>query len=141
MAGLRSYTPEFRQAAVAMVVSQGVSTRGAAARLGIPYFTLTDWVGTHEEARLAVFEWFEVWYQRTRAHGSLGYFSPEAFEAAARAGWEGDGCPRVFWKSRAGFPRNVLGTILHNPDTSGPSSSSGRPRSRGCRSRSASRNS
>jgi len=42
--------------------------------------------GTHEEARLAVFEWIEVWYQRTRIHGSLGYVSPEAFEAAARAG-------------------------------------------------------
>jgi transposase len=44
MARMRSYTPEFRQAAVAMVVSQGVPTREAAARLGIPYFTLTDWV-------------------------------------------------------------------------------------------------
>lgn len=42
--------------------------------------------GTHEEARLAVFEWIEVWYQRTRIHGSLGYVSPEAFEAAARVG-------------------------------------------------------
>ena len=41
---------------------------------------------THEEARLAIFEWIEVWYQRTRIHGSLGYVSPEAFEAAARAG-------------------------------------------------------
>lgn len=27
---------------------------------------------THEEARLAVFEWIEFWYQRTRIHGSLG---------------------------------------------------------------------
>ncbi len=41
---------------------------------------------THAEARLAIFEWIEVWYQRTRIHGSLGYISPEAFEAAARAG-------------------------------------------------------
>lgn len=41
---------------------------------------------THEEARLAVFEWIEVWYQQTRTHGSLGYLSPEAFEAATRAG-------------------------------------------------------
>jgi putative transposase len=41
---------------------------------------------THEEARLAVFEWVGVWYQRTRIHGSLGYVSPEAFEAAAKAG-------------------------------------------------------
>lgn len=44
MARMRSYTPEFRQAAVAMVVAQRVPIREAAARLGIPYFTLTDWV-------------------------------------------------------------------------------------------------
>jgi transposase InsO family protein len=41
---------------------------------------------TRGEARLAVFEWIEVWYQRKRIHGSLGYVSPEAFEAAARVG-------------------------------------------------------
>jgi putative transposase len=41
---------------------------------------------THEEARLAVFEWIEVWYQRTRTHSTLGHVSPEAFAAAARAG-------------------------------------------------------
>ena len=41
---------------------------------------------THEEARTGVFEWIEAWYQRTRIHGSLGYISPEAFEATARAG-------------------------------------------------------
>ena len=41
---------------------------------------------TREEARLAVFDWIEVWYQRKRIHGSLGYVSPEAFEAAARVG-------------------------------------------------------
>jgi transposase InsO family protein len=41
---------------------------------------------SHVEARLASFEWIEVWYQRKRIHGSIGYVSPEAFEAAARAG-------------------------------------------------------
>ena len=41
---------------------------------------------TREDARLAIFEWIEVWYQRTRIHGSLGYVSPETFEAAARVG-------------------------------------------------------
>jgi transposase InsO family protein len=40
---------------------------------------------THDEARLAIFEWIEVWYQRTRICGALGYLSPEVFEAAARA--------------------------------------------------------
>jgi transposase InsO family protein len=41
---------------------------------------------THAEARAAVFEWIEVWYQRERLHSSLGYVSPEAFEAARRVG-------------------------------------------------------
>jgi putative transposase len=41
---------------------------------------------THDEARTAIFEWIEVWYQRIRIHGSLGYVSPEAFEATKRVG-------------------------------------------------------
>jgi transposase InsO family protein len=41
--------------------------------------------GTHEEARLAVFEWIEVWYPRTQIHGSLGCVSFKSFEAAARS--------------------------------------------------------
>ena len=41
---------------------------------------------THAEARTAIFEWIEVWYQRIRIHGSLGYVSPEAFEATERVG-------------------------------------------------------
>ena len=41
---------------------------------------------THEEARLAIFERIEVWYQRTRILGSLGYISTAAFQAAARTG-------------------------------------------------------
>jgi putative transposase len=36
--------------------------------------------------RMAIFEWIEVWHQRKRIHGSVGYVSPEAFEAASRAG-------------------------------------------------------
>ncbi len=41
---------------------------------------------TREDARLAIFEWIEVCYQRTRIHSSLGYISPETLEAAARVG-------------------------------------------------------
>jgi len=33
------------------------------------------------EARRSVFEWIECWYNRRRRHSSLGYLSPEAFEA------------------------------------------------------------
>lgn len=36
---------------------------------------------THGEARASLFEWVECWYNRKRLHSSLGYRSPEAFEA------------------------------------------------------------
>ena len=36
---------------------------------------------TRDEARASVFQWIECWYNRRRRHSSLGYLSPEAFEA------------------------------------------------------------
>lgn len=36
---------------------------------------------TREEARRSIFEFIEVFYNRKRLHSSLGYQSPEAFEA------------------------------------------------------------
>ncbi len=39
---------------------------------------------TREEARAAIFEYIEVFYNRERIHSSLGYVSPEAFEAGRR---------------------------------------------------------
>lgn len=46
----------------------------------------TEWVyhqhyATREEARQSLFEYMEVFYNRQRRHSSLGYLSPEAFEA------------------------------------------------------------
>jgi transposase InsO family protein len=35
---------------------------------------------TRREAKLAVFEYIEVWYNRKRKHSTLGYLSPEEFE-------------------------------------------------------------
>jgi transposase InsO family protein len=35
---------------------------------------------SRSEAKGAIFEWIEVWYNRKRRHSSLGYLSPEAFE-------------------------------------------------------------
>jgi transposase InsO family protein len=37
---------------------------------------------TRESARASIFEYIEVFYNRKRLHSSLGYQSPEAFEAA-----------------------------------------------------------
>ncbi len=36
---------------------------------------------TKQEAQQAIFEWIVIWYNRKRRHSSLGYVSPEAFEA------------------------------------------------------------
>ena len=36
---------------------------------------------TRVEAKQAIFEYIEVFYNRQRRHSSLGYLSPEAFEA------------------------------------------------------------
>lgn len=38
---------------------------------------------TREEARQDIFEWIEVFYNRTRRHSTLGYRSPAEFEARA----------------------------------------------------------
>ena len=35
---------------------------------------------SREEARRAIFEFIEIWYNRQRLHSSLGYFSPAEFE-------------------------------------------------------------
>jgi putative transposase len=35
---------------------------------------------SHRDAKVAIFDWIEVWYNRKRRHSSLGYVSPEAFE-------------------------------------------------------------
>jgi putative transposase len=35
---------------------------------------------TKEEARAAIFEYIEVWYNRKRLHSSLDYKTPEAYE-------------------------------------------------------------
>ena len=37
---------------------------------------------THEAARMSIFHYIEVFYNRKRLHSSLGYKSPEAFEAS-----------------------------------------------------------
>jgi putative transposase len=43
------------------------------------------WV-TRAEAALAVFDWIERFYNRTRLHSALGYLSPDEFERRYRSG-------------------------------------------------------
>jgi putative transposase len=38
---------------------------------------------TRAQAQQSIFEYVEVFYNRKRLHSSLGYVSPETFEAAA----------------------------------------------------------
>jgi putative transposase len=40
---------------------------------------------TRAAARLAIFEYLEVWYNRQRLHSTLGYLTPVAFETLAQA--------------------------------------------------------
>jgi putative transposase len=35
---------------------------------------------THAQARAAIFEWIEIFYNRERLHSALGYKSPVDFE-------------------------------------------------------------
>lgn len=44
--------------------------------------TIGEYYKTQEQARGAIFEFIEVFYNRNRLHSGLGYKSPEAFEAA-----------------------------------------------------------
>jgi len=37
---------------------------------------------TRDQARAAIFQYIEVFYNRKRLHSALGYKSPEAFEAS-----------------------------------------------------------
>ena len=39
---------------------------------------------TFEEAKLAIFQYIEGWYNRKRIHSSIGYKTPQAMEEAAR---------------------------------------------------------
>lgn len=41
---------------------------------------------THGEARMAVFDWIERFYNRARIHSALGYLSPDEFERRYRSG-------------------------------------------------------
>lgn len=44
---------------------------------------VVDRYATRQQARQAIFEYIEVWYNRQRRHSALGYLSPEQYESLA----------------------------------------------------------
>ena len=55
------------------------------AALAVELVDRHDWP-TRAAARLAIFAYIEVWYDRQRPHSTPGYLSPAQFEARAQAG-------------------------------------------------------
>ena len=51
MSSMRVCTREFRESAVGLVLSQGLLIRVAAEDLGVPYYTLHNWVRDQRRAR------------------------------------------------------------------------------------------
>jgi transposase-like protein len=115
MSTMRAYTREFRESAVGLVLSEGLSIRKAADDLGMPYHTLHGWARAVRRSRRKPVQKVQP---RTRIHGSLGYVSPEAFEAAARVGQDQAGCPRVLWKSSSRSGHGVFGAAITQSDAS-----------------------
>ncbi len=69
---------------------------------------------THPEARSAVFEFIEGWYNRRRRHSALGYLSPLRFELAA-----GRELRKNLWKT-GGKPADMLFKISDPSQTTPP---------------------
>ncbi len=93
-------------------------------------------LSTHAEARAAVFEFVEGWYNTRRTHSALGYVSPLEFERLHAAGpvdafqaprvcWSPDrrrrlaSSPAIFWKHTEGKMayRRTARLRLRKPDS------------------------
>jgi transposase-like protein len=53
MSTMRSYTREFRESVVSVVLSEGLSIRKAADDMGMPYHTLHGWVRAARRSKVA----------------------------------------------------------------------------------------
>ncbi|GLU54705.1 transposase [Dyadobacter frigoris] len=87
--GIQYACNEFRKQLIGLPITQSMSRRGDCwdnAPAESFFKTLKTEMVYHkefkskQEAKLAIFEFIEVWYNRKRRHSSLGYLSPLAFE-------------------------------------------------------------
>ena len=90
----KQYTKEFKQGAIRLVTEQGRSISGAASSLGIPSWSLSRWVssakkegqdasrgnGKRSAQEQEIFEYIEVFYNRSRIHSASEYLCPVEYE-------------------------------------------------------------
>ena len=93
----KTYTKEFKEEAVRLAQTSGKPIAQIARELGISDSAIHGWrkelaehgddecirnriYASHDEARLALFTYIEVYYNRVRQHSTLGYVSPFIYE-------------------------------------------------------------
>lgn len=80
-----AYTEEFRKEAVRLACLPGRTAVSVAQELGISAQQIRNckhqFTRLIAEARMGIFEYIEVYYNRNRKHSALGYVSPVAFES------------------------------------------------------------
>lgn len=93
--GVQYACSEFRKQLIGLPITQSMSRKGDCwdnAPAESFFKTLKTEMVYHQEfenkheAKLAIFEFIEVWYNRKRRHSSLGYLSPMAFEEKLTTG-------------------------------------------------------
>ena len=89
----KSYTPEFKQQIVDLYNAGGTSYPQLEREYGLNRSTISGWIkqlspirvsedNLHtyqdtKEARRAIFEYIEGWYNRKRIHSAIGYITPQ----------------------------------------------------------------
>ena len=67
---------DYRDETADYVISTGRPVREVARELGLAGSTLGDWVKRRREARGAVIDYVELYYNRARPHSTIGYQVP-----------------------------------------------------------------
>jgi putative transposase len=81
--GSQYASTDYQQALAARGIECSMSRKGNCWDNAVVESFFSSDFATHEQARLALFEYIEVFYNRQRRHSSLGYVSPADFELAA----------------------------------------------------------